>query len=213
MIPYHISCRIISWRNRINGCWCQRCVVNDDVFLKRTLIGSFTGSKGHAWICLNTLPHVLLKGRRDWEGHVTEATSIDIFPESSMSFHVSRKFATLSTSIRTQFTLVGFFSSMWSAMNSEVGAIFEHFPAVFTGIIPSPTPFLSDYITIVWRSISGWRPTWGGKRRSRTRRSWRWGWRCCCLFVVDPEVSWSLNCCFCQESRRKKQMAKRKEKL
>ena len=86
----------------------------------------------------DALPHVLLQGGGDAEGHVAEPALELVVPHPAVGLHVPRQLAALSTRVRTELALVRFLPRVTSSVHGQVAAVLEHFPAELARVVAAP---------------------------------------------------------------------------
>ena len=86
----------------------------------------------------NALPHVLLQGGGDAEGHVAEPALELVVPHPSVGLHVPRQLAALRTGVRTQLTSVRLLAGVAPPVHSQVAAVLEDFSAKLAGVVTAP---------------------------------------------------------------------------
>ena len=86
----------------------------------------------------DALPHVLLQGGGDAEGHVAEPALELVVPHPAMGLHVPRQFAALSTRVGAELALVRFLPRVTSPVHGQVAAVLEHFPAELARVVAAP---------------------------------------------------------------------------
>ena len=86
----------------------------------------------------DALPHVLLKGGRHAEGHVTKPTFELVVPHPPVGLHVPRQLAALRTGVRTQLTSVWFLARVTSPVHRQVAAVLENLSAVLARVVAAP---------------------------------------------------------------------------
>ena len=115
----------------------------------------------------HTIPHVLSKCWRNGKWHRAKLTLVNIFSHLHMDLHMPGNFWALSRSIVTHFTFVGFFSSVWPLMNSQIAAALKNFPTVFTSVIlQTSCEIFTPLVASVWTFLLFW-------YRSCSIRSWK----------------------------------------
>jgi len=86
----------------------------------------------------DALPHVLLQGGGDAEGHVAEPALELVVPHPAVGLHVPRQFAALSTRVGTELAPVRLLPRVTSPVHGQVAAVLEHFPAELARVVAAP---------------------------------------------------------------------------
>ena len=84
----------------------------------------------------DALPHVLLQGGGDAEGHVAEPALELVVPHPAVGLHVPRQLAALSTRVRTELAPVRLLPRVTSSVHGQVAAVLEDFSAKLATVIP-----------------------------------------------------------------------------
>ena len=89
-------------------------------------------------ISLGALPHVLLQGAGDAEGHVAVATLHDVLPRPAVCLHVPGELAGLGAGVGAELALVRLLPGVGAPVHRQVGAVLEHLAAILAGVLPPP---------------------------------------------------------------------------
>ncbi len=83
----------------------------------------------------DALAHVLLERGRDGEGHVAEATPVDVLAQPAVGLHVAGQLGTLRAGVGAQLALVRLLARVRAPVHGQVGTVFEHLAAVLARVV------------------------------------------------------------------------------
>ena len=93
---------------------------------------------------LGALPHVLLQGGGDAEGHLAVAALHDVLAGPAVGLHVPGELAGLGAGVGAELALVGLLPGVGPPVHRQVGAVLEHLAAVLAGVLSAaPNELLS----------------------------------------------------------------------
>ena len=86
----------------------------------------------------DALPHVLLQGGGDAEGHVAEPALELVVPHPAVGLHVPRQFAALSTRVGTELAPVRLLPRVTSSVHGQVAAVLENLSTELARVVAAP---------------------------------------------------------------------------
>ena len=93
-------------------------------------------SRSKGLIVGRALPHVLLQGAGDGEGHITEGAAKPVHAGLAVGLHVPGQLAALSARVRAELALVRLLARVAPLVHSQVAAVLEDFSAKLATVIP-----------------------------------------------------------------------------